>query len=210
MNIKNLKGLVGAGAAIAVLVAGVAFAAAQAVPPMMSVGFDQSGNGFLTGSIASVGSSSITVNTWGGAWLIDIDPSTQLTEHYGHPAQLGDFQVGDNVRVDGSVAAGNPAVVEAVKVHDLTLQYAFGTFHGTITAMNGSSSLTFQSVERGAITVFVAPMANITVNGASSTYAGLTVGAKGTIWGNWDRMNANLDAHDLTVTTMPVGTSTPM
>jgi hypothetical protein len=215
------------GVAAAGLVLGVLVASAQTAPssfsasisatspitsastmPGMSITFDRNGNGFIEGMVTAVGTNSFTLSSWGGPWTIDVGSSTQVIEHYGHPALLSDFQVGDYVRVDGSVASDTPWTVVASVVRDVTLQYALGTFHGTINAVSGNS-FTFQSVERGLIMVNVASTTSIDVNGISSTMSALTDNMTGMVFGNWDRANTNLTAVTVQVNGA-TATSTPI
>jgi hypothetical protein len=177
--------------------------------PQMSIMLDRNGDGFIEGMVTAIGTNSLTLNSWGGPWTIDVGPNTQVIEHYGHPASINDFQVGDYVRVDGGVMSSSPWTISAAVVRDVTLQYMFGTFHGDITAVSGNS-FTFQSIERGALMVNLASTTNITVNGSPSTASALMDGMTGMIFGNWDRANTNLTAVTVTVNSATVGTSTPM
>src|SRR5438094_410119 len=64
----------------------------NAANPGMSVNINPSGKASLRGIMDSVGTSSISVKSWGGLWTINIGSNTKLVRRFGGASNLSEFQ----------------------------------------------------------------------------------------------------------------------
>ena len=89
------------------------------MPQILSV--DATGNVLLRGTVASVNSNVIVVNSWGGSWTIQTSNATQVVPAGSSSASdIAGIGVGDFVGVSGVIASGNPWAINATIVHDWT------------------------------------------------------------------------------------------
>lgn len=126
------KALAGTGIAIGLLVAATLIASAQTAttttattPPAsqpMVLQVNKDGKALLRGTIASLGSGTLTVNGWGGTWTVNVGSSVQVL-----PASAGGlsgFKTGDYVGVQGTVSQSASWTVDATLVRDWTERQA--------------------------------------------------------------------------------------
>ena len=77
----------------------------------------------MRGTIASIGSGSLTVTSWGGTWTVSVPSSAEIL-----PAAAGNdltqFKVGDFVGVQGTVDSTNNWTIDATLVRDWTYRAA--------------------------------------------------------------------------------------
>jgi hypothetical protein len=95
--------------------------ATASAPQVLNV--SAAGNVLLRGTIASITSGVMTVNGWGGVWTVNIPASASIypvaTTNY-----ATQFQVGDFVGVQGTIATGANWTVNATLVRDWTYRAA--------------------------------------------------------------------------------------
>ena len=89
--------------------------------PILEVG--QAGRVLMRGTIASIGSGSLTVNSWGGTWTVNLASGAEIM-----PAAAGNdltqFKVGDFVGVQGTVSTAASWTIDATLVRDWTFRAA--------------------------------------------------------------------------------------
>jgi hypothetical protein len=91
--------------------------AVKAERPILEVGPE--GKVLIRGTIASVGSKSLTVNSWGGTWTVNVSPTTKvLPEATGN--DLTNFKQGDFVGIQGTVSQSSQLTIDAVLIRDWT------------------------------------------------------------------------------------------
>jgi hypothetical protein len=77
------------------------------------------GKVLMRGTIASVGSGSLTVTSWGGAWTVNVGSSAKVL-----PVAVGNdltqFKVGDFVGVQGTISQSSSWTIDATLVRDWT------------------------------------------------------------------------------------------
>jgi hypothetical protein len=117
---------IAAGIAIAAtaLIAGaqtVTTTASPSQPVILQVG--PAGKVLMRGTVASVASGVITVNSWGGTWIVNVGASAQIL-----PAAAGtditQFKAGDFVGVQGTVSRSATWTIDATLVRDWTYRAA--------------------------------------------------------------------------------------
>ncbi len=86
--------------------------------PEMIVQVGPNGKATLRGTIKTVGSTSLTVTSWGGDWMINIPAGTNVMP----VTDLTKFTVGDFVGVQGSVNQSAPWTIDAKIVRDWNLK----------------------------------------------------------------------------------------
>lgn len=159
----------------------------------MTLTVSASGRAMLRGTLKSVGTASITVTSWGGDWVVNIGSDAKLTRRFGGASNLSELQAGDNVQVNGSINQSAAWTVDAKTVKDNSIQARNADFTGTISGLSGSAfALATQS--RGNVNVTVNSDAKITVNGATSTVAGLQNSMRVQVKGVWDRNQSTVMA----------------
>ncbi|HVO28884.1 MAG TPA: hypothetical protein VMT81_02805 [Candidatus Paceibacterota bacterium] len=167
MKHKIIAGI-GAAAAAAVfataLVAGAqttATAMANTPQPMV-LQVSQTGSVLMRGTVASVGTGSLTVNGWGGVWTVNVPSSAQIL-----PASMGtdvsQFQAGDFVGVQGTVDQTGSWTIDATLVRDWT-------DHGTPTAAQKQNIQAAHETQQSAPRDYIGTAG--AVNGTSFTLAG--------------------------------------
>ena len=129
------KLIIGAGLAIGLAVlAGTLVASAQtatsnasgepAHPQPMILNIGRNGRVLMRGTIASIAGNILTVNSWGGAWTVNVGSSTDILPTASGLAGLG---VNDFVGVEGTVSSNGPWTIDASLVRDWTARQALGT-----------------------------------------------------------------------------------
>ncbi len=131
---KKLTLGAGVGVAVALLAAGIVASAQTATTTAPTTGtstetqpiilqVNKNGKILLRGTIASVSSGVMTVQSWGGTWTVDIGSSAKVL-----PSTAGNditqFKTGDFVGVEGTVAEGSLWTVNADLVRDWTYRNA--------------------------------------------------------------------------------------
>jgi hypothetical protein len=80
------------------------------------------GRVLMRGTIASVGNGSLTVNSWGGVWTVNVGSGTKIL-----PAAAGNdltkFQTGDFVGIQGTVSRSANWTIDATLVRDWTYRH---------------------------------------------------------------------------------------
>jgi hypothetical protein len=129
--------------------------AAVAEQPVLEVG--AAGKVLLRGTIASVSSGIITVNSWGGTWTVNIPSSASVL-----PEAVTDyttqFQAGDFIGVQGTIATNANWTVNATLVRDWT-------YRATVTAQAKTNLQTAQGMRASAPRDYIGTASNV---GASS------------------------------------------
>jgi len=86
-------------------------------PQILEVG--PAGKVIMRGTVASVGNGSLTVNSWGGAWTVNVSSATKvLPEAVGN--DLTQFKTGDFVGIEGTVSQSSNWTIDARLVRDWT------------------------------------------------------------------------------------------
>jgi len=87
-------------------------------PKPMIIDINSSGKILLRGTITAVGTSSLTVKSWGGNWIINILTDTKIV-----PGDtISQFTVGDFVGVHGQVKEGVDWTVDATYIRDWSVR----------------------------------------------------------------------------------------
>lgn len=230
-------GLAAAGAALAsALIAGAqttqtgqtatpGTAPVQQQQMVLQVGRD--GRALLRGTIASAASGVLTVNSWGGAWTVNVSSATQVL-----PAVSGNdvtqFKAGDYVGVQGTVSQSANWTITAAIVHDWTYRQAVDqqrrqnvqsaretiqgstprNFEGTASNVSGSS-FTLAGANGASFTVNVASGAEVVNrNWLNISVASIQSGDNVRVWG----LNASgtIAAQIVRDVSIPAATSAPV
>ena len=93
--------------------------AMASMQPVLSV--NASGKTLLRGTIESVSATSITVQSWGGTWTVNVPASAQVLPQ---GVALSSFQQGDFVGVQGTIDSSGNWTVDATLVRDWTQRQA--------------------------------------------------------------------------------------
>lgn len=124
-------------------------------PQVLNVGKD--GNVLLRGTIVSITNGSMTVSSWGGTWTVVI-PSSASIYPVGTTNYATEFQVGDFVGIQGSIASNANWTVNAQLVRDWT-------YRATLTTQEQTNAHTAQGIRSGYPRDYIGVASNV---GASS------------------------------------------
>ncbi len=98
-------------------------AVSHSQPMVVQIG--PNGRALLRGTIASVSTGVLTVNSWGGVWTVNVGSGAKVL-----PAvsgnDLSQFKQGDFVGVEGTVSEGANWTIDATLVRDWTYRAAVG------------------------------------------------------------------------------------
>ncbi len=136
----------------------------------------------FTGSLASVGTNSLTIN----GVTVNISTTTVLLRRFGAKATLAEMSPGDQVMVTGLYTDANKTAVSAKVVRDLSIQKRRGTFVGTVQTLT-TTGFTLQTLNRGIQTVTVAATTKYFDRQEKAiTLANVLVGHRISVFGLWD------------------------
>ena len=82
---------------------------------------NKNGNVLLRGTVSSVSSSSVTVKSWGGDWIINVSSSAKVLPQ---GAAVSSFQTGDFVGVQGTVDSSASWTINATLIRDWAARHA--------------------------------------------------------------------------------------
>lgn len=85
-------------------------------PQPMIVQIGHEGRTLLRGTVATAGTNSLTVKSWGGDWVVNVSSSTKLTSG----SDMTQFQTGDFVGVQGSINQSAAWTIDATLVRNWT------------------------------------------------------------------------------------------
>ena len=196
MNKKLLLSLV-----LLFAVGGALTASAQTTttPAQQIIQIGAAGKVLLRGTISSVAAGVITVNSWGGAWTVDVPSTAQVL-----PASVNNditqFKTGDFIGVQGTVSTSANWTINATLVRDWTYikstttqtttttppvtqgsqgLRAYNGVFGTVSAISGTTlTVTSNAQNGGTATTYIvdASSATVTKAGATSTLSAIAVG----------------------------------
>ncbi len=86
----------------------------------IKISVSREGHTIIEGIVVAQESSGIVVRSWGGDWKVGAGSSVKLNRYDGSIASMGDFHVGDSVRVEGRSAAGDLLGVNAALIKNRT------------------------------------------------------------------------------------------
>ncbi len=145
-------------------------APSKQMQPVVNVG--PNGNTLLRGTLSAVGTTTLTVKSWGGDWTVNVSTSTQLMPM----TMMSQFKVGDFVGVQGTASTTGLWTVDAKLVRDWSARKEAGDTRKEIQDMMKAS--TPRNWEGVATNVNVAGNTfTLTVDGTAYTVT-LATGAK--------------------------------
>ena len=157
--------------------------------------------------VTSVSSGVVNVATTIGStvlnWIVDVSASTKIAANGTRTATTTDIHVGDKIGFAGALSASTSTLtVAATKIRDITnFPFRF-TVTGTISSVNtANSSFVITRGKDKAVTVNTTGSTVVTINGATSTLASLSVGSKVSVSGT-----ANADGSVITASKVVVRT----
>lgn len=106
-------------------------------PAPMVVDIDNSGNALVRGVVQSVTADTITVQSWGGTWIIRTGANSVV---FSQSSDLTGIGAGDFVGAQGTVAPGETAVLNATIVRDWTTNPFTGATNTSGTSSDTGSS----------------------------------------------------------------------
>lgn len=141
------------------------------------------------GKVASISGNSIVINANKTAYTVDAT-NAKFIKRFGGALNLADIQTNDRLNVVGTLSGTN---ITATQIRDLSLQNYRGTFVGTVDSV-GSNNFVLKSVKRGNQTINTTSTTVYRLNGKVGQFSDISVGAKATVTGTWDRSNQNVTA----------------
>ena len=196
MNKKLLLSLV-----LLFAVGGALTASAQTTttPAQQIIQIGAAGKVLLRGTISSVAAGVITVNSWGGAWTVDV-PSTAQVLPVSVNNDITQFKTGDFIGVQGTVSTSANWTINATLVRDWTYikstttqtttttppvtqgsqgLRAYNGVFGTVSAISGTTlTVTSNAQNGGTATTYIvdASSATVTKSGTASSVSAIAIG----------------------------------
>lgn len=103
-------------------------------PMPMIVDIDRDGTALVRGVVQSVGTTSLSIGSWGGTWTIRIAPDSVVT-----PSRLAGFMPGDFVGAFGVVSAAEAFTINASVVRNWTTAPPAGVTRPTTVSGTGTT-----------------------------------------------------------------------
>ncbi|MBI3558983.1 hypothetical protein HY085_01175 [Candidatus Gottesmanbacteria bacterium] len=160
--------------------------------------------GQLTGSVTTVGTASITVNST----VVNVNSLTKIIRRFSGTSTLAEISVGDQVGVMGTWTDTSKTAVNARMVRDWSIQKRKGAFVGTIQTMM-PTGFTFQSLNRGVQTVTVSALTKYTNRKEQAiNFTDLATGQKVRVKGLWDnKLNTITEVFQIKDYSLPASSS---
>ncbi|HVZ75909.1 MAG TPA: hypothetical protein VG934_01400 [Candidatus Paceibacterota bacterium] len=107
-------------AASSTMIAPALYPAAGTTPAPRVVEIAADGSALIRGTVATVGPTSVTINTWGGVWIVQISGASTVIPPYATSGTLEGLRVGDFIGAEGYVDQAAPNLLDASIVRDWT------------------------------------------------------------------------------------------
>lgn len=141
--------------------------------------------------LTAISGQTLTVTARSKTYTVNVTDKTTLRRRFGSKSNLGEFVVGHNLQIVGKLTSGT--TIEARAIRNMSIQKLRATFNGSIESIDAANSkFVLKPTSRKTITVTVSADTKITQSGQAKTFADLTVGAKVTASGVWDKSNDTL------------------
>jgi len=167
----------------------VSAASVATTKPAMTVTVDRAGIVKLEGTLVSVSGNLLVVNSWGGAWTVDVSSAKLLNKQNGI-ASISQFTGGDQLTIAGTAKTSGWQIV-ATKVQNMSLLVRSVAPSGVISNL-GSSSFTLTTSAGKAYLVSWDSTTTVLLDKRYMTPAVLKNGMKAIVRGM-------LDKNDITV-----------
>lgn len=175
MNIKKIGSISAAVLSGVMLVGTIAFA--QSSLPGKSLSINSAGAVHMTGTVSVVSGATLSVTSWGGTWQVNAGTLS-----------LANIQVGDTVRVEGTVSSG--VNITAKQIKEIPAQPAKPSkikVDGTISNLNATAgTFTLSTSTMGNTNVTTNSSTKVFLNGDISALANLSNGLMVTVGGSFD------------------------
>jgi hypothetical protein len=143
-------------------------------------------NARITGTIASVGTNSITVTGDDSkTYTVNITTATRLVRRFGGKSQLSEFSAGNKINVFGKFTDDSKSIIDASLIRNLSVQKRWGVFFGEVTSKN-SDNFVMKTVERGNQTVYFGSTKFVNRKEEPISYNDIQVGHRVRVKGIWD------------------------
>jgi hypothetical protein len=141
--------------------------------------------GTLSGQVAAVGSSTVTISSNGTSIQVDISSNTHIRRKFWGASNLGEISVGDSVEVVGKWISDAKTEITAVMVRDISIQKRFGVFFGTIKSLT-SDGFVVTTIHRDDETVTIGSAKLIDRKGNTISSSDIQLGHKVRVRGMWN------------------------
>ncbi len=151
-----------------------------ALPTIQNFHVQNSGFAYARGVVTDIGSSTISMTSWGMPISLNLSSSTILVRQLGEFGALSEIKTGDDIRFYGFVSNTNPLAVDAQRIRDLSLLET--TISGVISNL-GSNGFTLILSNGAQANVTVYSNTSIAVNGTTTSFSSLRNGYRASVFG---------------------------
>lgn len=143
----------------------------------------------ISGEVTVNSGSSLTVVKDGKTYNINVTANTIFKRHFWGNSSMSEIAVGDKVNIWGKYTDDTKTTIEARMIRDTSIMKRFGTFIGTIKAIDGST-YTLETTQRGTQMVTISSDTKL-VNRKEVTIiaSDIQVGHKIRVKGMWNKTN---------------------
>lgn len=150
----------------------------------MEVSINKSGHAKLVGTLSAVSGSTLTINSYGGAWTIDTSKA-KLIRRFGAASSVAEFQIGDLVTINGEISTG-AWTITAKEVRDESIKARNSNPIGVLSNLNtvaGTFTLTNKAGKVFQISTASSTPIRLNSKSGPATLTDLSNGMTVQVWG---------------------------
>ena len=151
----------------------------------------------------------IKVKIFNAEYKATISSDTNIVRNSWGASELSEFSVGDIVNVHGFMDTGDYATIVTRTIRNVSIQKLHGVFQGAIKEIVSPGVFSFESRDRGVLTVMTGEETKIFIGRELKNFADLQVGMTGLVRGIWDRTLSKVQALLIIMKPLPTTSPTP-
>lgn len=150
----------------------------------MEVSINRAGHAKLVGTLSAISGSTLTINSYGGAWTINT-ANAKLIRRFGGASSVAEFQVGDLITINGEISTG-AWTITAKEVRDESIQAKNSNPTGILSNLNtvtGNFTLTTKAGKAFQISTASSTSIRLNAKSGPATLTDLSNGMTVQVWG---------------------------
>ena len=150
----------------------------------MEVSINRAGHAKIVGTLSAISGSTLTINSYGGAWTINT-ANAKLIRRFGGASSVAEFQVGDLITINGEISTG-AWTITAKEVRDESIQARNSNPTGLLSNLNtaaGTFTLTTKAGKAFQITTASSTSIRLNAKSGPATLTDLSNGMTVQVWG---------------------------
>ncbi|RJO59233.1 hypothetical protein C4546_03360 [Candidatus Parcubacteria bacterium] len=154
---------------------------------------------YVTGTLTAISNNTLpavlTLTSGATTYIVNVPVNANIDRKYNGDSNLGEFIIGDTLQVWGKLSESTTNTIDAIRIRDISIQRAGGTFKGSIVGLDCvNNKFTFKPEKRSEQTVYLSTNTKIIRGGEKISCAGLIVKEKAKVIGLWRFSQNRIDA----------------